>query len=92
MDDQTTQQIAKLTLGKTHNRSFLESAQEKATQQFGDDWKDPTKKVAYRWENPRLSDKFGDKAENATLDCLSQPEFCELLGEPVYLISGKGSF
>ena len=41
--------------------------------------------VAYRWS----SDKIGDKAEEATLNSLADPDFCKLLGEPLFILSGK---
>ena len=70
--------------------NFLKSAFDRVTQKFrSEDWKDPTKMKAYLWECPTLDEKFGDQAEKWTIEFLSKPELIQLLGEPVYLISGQ---
>lgn len=87
--DAATAELARLTLGSTKGKSFVENAMERVTEKFGsEDWKDPTKMVSYRWDSPSSREKSGDFAEEATLKILGSKEFCELLSEPVYLISG----
>ena len=44
--------------------------------------------VSYKWKVPSHKNKFGDKAEEATMKFLGRKKFCKLLGEPIYLISG----
>ena len=84
--------FARITLGPTQGRTFLECASERVTQCFGEQWKDRTKKVAYRWPSSNLGEMFVDDAEEVTLKSFCDPRFCELLGEPVYVISGGKTF
>ena len=79
-----------LSLGQTGRKPFVENAVERVNKRFqGTRWTDISNKRSYQWNSPRLSEKIGDAAEKATLKCLGSKKFCELIGEPIYLISGK---
>ena len=82
--------FSKLTLGGIKNKSFVENAVDMVTKTFGcRDWIDNLLKfVSYKWSTPSLREKFGDQAEETVLKRFGSAKFCELLGEPVYIISG----
>ena len=82
--EEPSQQLANLTV----KSSFCEHAMERMTEKFGESWKDASKKVSYKWGSVGNQPKEGDEAELFVIQRLASKELCELLGGPVYLISG----
>ena len=81
--------IGKLKLGSTGRQTFVECAIETVTKRLGtEDWKDPSTKAPYTWASVALEQRFGDTAEKKVFEFLANPKLCELLDEPVYVISG----
>lgn len=79
-------------LGSTAGLTFVQSAIDLVTEAFGSDqWRDATKNVPYTWKSPVLEEKEGDQAEEDVFTFLSQQRLCDMLGESVYLISGKAN-
>ena len=83
--DEITAKLVKLKLGE----SFLEKACDSVDEVFGPQWRDETKPRPYEWRAPSGSEKLGDEAEEMVMRALGRRQFCELLGEPVYIISGE---
>ena len=83
--DELTKELTTLTV----TPSFSEHACDSMTQKFGESWRDASTKVSYKWGNVGNQPKEGDEAEREVIRHLSSQRFCELLGEPVYIISGK---
>ena len=82
--------LEKLTLQPTGSKTFVEYAIDRVNEAFGSsDWKENIDACkAYKWSVPSLGGKIGDYAEIATFSCLGSQKFCQLLGEPIYLLSG----
>ena len=77
-------------LGSTAGLTFVQSAIDHVKEAFGSDqWRDATRNVPYTWKSPVLEENDGDQAEEDVFNFLSQQKLCDMLGEPVYLISGK---
>ena len=88
--EEAIQGLSELSLGTTQGRTFLECAVERVTTVFGDQWRDQGRMVDHRWPSDNKGEeKIGDKAEEATLNSLADPDFCKLLGEPLFILSGK---
>ena len=83
--DELTKELTKLTV----NKNFLEHACERMTETFGESWRDASKKASYKWRNMGDPPKEGDEAEHDVIRSLTSKKVCELLGEPVYIISGR---
>ena len=83
--DEVTKGLANLTLLS----GFFEHACDGMTQKFSETWRDPSKKVSYKWGNVCDQTKRGDEAERYVVNQLSSKKMCELLEEPVYMISGR---
>ena len=87
-------QMARLTLGSTGGQRFVDFAVNHTTTELlrSEDWKDPSLNVPYICKSTAINEKLGDRAENFVFDFLSKKALCNLLGEPVYVISGRYLF
>ena len=83
--DELTKGVSNLTLLS----GFFEHACDGMTQKFGEIWRDASKKVSYKWGTMGIQPKKGDEAERYVINQLSSKKMCELLEEPVYVISGR---
>ena len=84
------QGVVNQTPGLVQESNFFASAFERVKQQFGnEDWRDKQIRTCYLWKSPAREQKIGDDAEEFVIGFLSQPRICELLEEPLYLITGK---
>ena len=88
MDDPVDKVIKGLSI-LTLLSGFFEHACERMTQKFGETWRDASKKVSYKWGTVGEQHKKGDEAEGYVINQLSSKEMCKLLGEPVYMLSGR---
>lgn len=83
--DMLTKELTQLTVS---NR-FLDDACDRMTKEFGGRWRDASTKVSYKWGTVSNQAKEGDEAERDVIRHLASERMCELLGEPVYIISGR---
>ena len=88
MDDPVDELIKGLSI-LTLLSGFFEHACERMTQKFGETWRDASKKVSYKWGTVGEQGKNGDEAEGYVINQLSSKKMCKLLGEPVYILSGR---
>ena len=85
--DMLIKELTQLTV----SNGFLDVACERMTKEFGESWRDASRKVSYKWGTLSSQPKEGDEAEREVIRHLASEKMCELLGEPVYIISGRSS-
>ena len=80
--------VAKTLSVLTLLAGFFQTCYDRMTKQFGENWSDASQRKAYMWGSEGNPPKDGDEAERKVIECLTSKKLCDLLEEPVYVISG----
>ena len=80
--------LAKKFSALTLLAGFFQTCYDRMTKQFGESWSDVSQREAFMWGSEGNPPKDGDEAERKVIECLTSKKLCDLLEEPVYVISG----